>query len=186
MGIGAVAALPSADPGERGSPAGRRRHAVRGSGGFRRRRAANHRAGGARTKPGEPQRHSGLELRHGAVEIRRPDGEWDRQLPPTVRLRPIEVAEIAAPADAEPLHWRLLTTHDVGDADAAWQIVDWYQRRWVVAQGNSYRCPGGRTVSRRAMPARAVAAPESAPKTLANGRELPVRLYYARAGPHGE
>jgi hypothetical protein len=85
-------------------------------------------------EPGRPKRRAVLELRHGAVAIRRPDGEWDRHLPPTVRLRLIELQEIDPPADAEPLHWRLLTTHHVADAEAAWQIVGWYQRRWVIEQ----------------------------------------------------
>jgi hypothetical protein len=34
----------------------------------------------------------------------------------------------------EPLHWRLLTTHAIADAAGAWQIVEWYQRRWVIEQ----------------------------------------------------
>ena len=34
----------------------------------------------------------------------------------------------------EPLHWRLLTTHTIADAAAAWEIVGWYQRRWVIEQ----------------------------------------------------
>src|SRR4029077_19824074 len=38
------------------------------------------------------------------------------------------------PSDVEPLHWRLLTTHEIADAAAAWQIVGWYQLRWVIEQ----------------------------------------------------
>jgi hypothetical protein len=34
----------------------------------------------------------------------------------------------------EPLHWRPLTTHAIADAAAAWQIVGWYQLRWVIEQ----------------------------------------------------
>ena len=32
------------------------------------------------------------------------------------------------------MHWRLLTTHEVANADAAWQIVDWYKMRWTIEQ----------------------------------------------------
>lgn len=84
--------------------------------------------------PGQPERAAAVELRHGAVDICRPDGEWDRHLPRSVRLRLIEVRETEPPTDAEPLHWRLLTTHAIADAEAAWQIVGWYQRRWVIEQ----------------------------------------------------
>ena len=34
----------------------------------------------------------------------------------------------------EPLHWYLLTTHDVSDVASAWQIVNWYKKRWIIEQ----------------------------------------------------
>jgi hypothetical protein len=86
------------------------------------------------SEPGRSKRSALLELRHGEVEIRRPHGVWDRHLPAAVGLRLIEVQEIDPPADAEPLHWRLLTTHTIADAEAAWRIVGWYRLRWVVEQ----------------------------------------------------
>jgi Transposase DDE domain len=75
-----------------------------------------------------------LELRFGAVEICRPRDELDRSLPDTVRLRLIEVQEINTPKGAEPLHWRLLTTHGVADVTEAWRIIDWYKARWTIEQ----------------------------------------------------
>ncbi len=85
-------------------------------------------------EPMRPKRIAEVELRYGEVEIRRPRGEGDRSLPPAVRLRLVEVREVDPPAGVEPLHWRLLTTHTITDAAAAWQIVAWYQLRWVVEQ----------------------------------------------------
>ena len=38
------------------------------------------------------------------------------------------------PAGTEPLHWRLLTTHPVDNAEQAWRIVEWYKRRWLIEQ----------------------------------------------------
>jgi hypothetical protein len=73
-------------------------------------------------------------MRFGEVEIRRPRDEWDRSLPKTVRLRLVEVREVKPPDGVEPLHWRLLTTHDVADAEKAWEIVGWYQARWTIEQ----------------------------------------------------
>jgi hypothetical protein len=83
--------------------------------------------------PGKPKRTAVVELRHGEVEICRPRPEQDRSLPRTVRLRVVEASEIDPPADVEPLHWRLLTTHEIADA-AAWRIVGWYQLRRVIEQ----------------------------------------------------
>jgi len=84
--------------------------------------------------PAHPKRPAVVELRYGEVEICRPRDEGDVSLPPTVRLRLVEVREIDPPAEVEPLHWRLLTTHEIADAAAAWQIVGWYQLRWVIEQ----------------------------------------------------
>lgn len=84
--------------------------------------------------PGRPKRTATLELRYASVTICRPESEWDRSLPKTVTLRCIEVREIDAPPGVEPMLWRLLTTHEIADADAAWQIVGWYLLRWVIEQ----------------------------------------------------
>lgn len=84
--------------------------------------------------PGQSGRTAKLELRFGTVEVLRPQGEWDRSLARTVTLRAVEVREIDAPPDVEALHWRLLTTHVIADAAAAWCIVDWYRLRWTIEQ----------------------------------------------------
>jgi hypothetical protein len=85
-------------------------------------------------EPGQAKRTAEVELRYGEVEVCRPLHERDRNLPETIRLRLVEVREIDPPAGVEPLHWRLLTTHAIADAQAAWQIVDWYKQRWVIEQ----------------------------------------------------
>ena len=85
-------------------------------------------------EPGRSKRSAELELRFGEVEICRPRDEHDRSLPKTVRLRFVEVREPAPPEGEEPLHWRVLTTHAIADAAAAWQIIDWYKQRWVIEQ----------------------------------------------------
>lgn len=86
--------------------------------------------------PGRAKRIATVRLRHGEVDICRPRDahEHDRDLPESVRLRCIELREINPPVGAEPLLWRLLSTHAIADAQAAWRIVGWYQRRWVIEQ----------------------------------------------------
>jgi len=84
--------------------------------------------------PGQPGRTAVVELRYGTVAIRRPDHADDAGLPPSLSLRAVEVREIDPPGEAEALHWRLLTTHSIADAAAAWKIVGWYQQRWIIEQ----------------------------------------------------
>jgi hypothetical protein len=79
-------------------------------------------------------RSATLSLRFGAVELARPRNTVERGLPRSVPLSFIEVIEQNPPRGGEPVHWRLLTTHTVSDAAAAWQIVDWYRMRWTIEQ----------------------------------------------------
>ncbi len=81
-----------------------------------------------------PKRSAVVELRYGEVEICQPRGERDHSLPPTVWLRLVDVREVNPPEGVEPLHWRLLTTHEITDTAGAWQIVGWYQLRWIIEQ----------------------------------------------------
>jgi Transposase DDE domain len=79
-------------------------------------------------------RSTEVSLRFSKVEICRPNKPDAKGLPKTVPLSLVEVVELHPPAGVEPVHWRLLTTHEVGDVAAAWQIVDWYRLRWVIEQ----------------------------------------------------
>lgn len=81
-----------------------------------------------------PARTAKLALRFGSVTLRKPCGTLEKGLPKTVTLSLVEVVELDAPAGVEPLHWRLLTTHNVPDAASAWQIVAWYKKRWTIEQ----------------------------------------------------
>jgi hypothetical protein len=79
-------------------------------------------------------RMASLTLRFGNVELARPCRTPDRGLPTSVSVTFIEVIEHNPPRGAARVHWRLLTTHKVANADAAWQIVDWYKMRWTIEQ----------------------------------------------------
>lgn len=80
-----------------------------------------------------PGRKAKLALRFGRVTLKRPQAV-SPDLPKTVELTLIEVVERDPPAGAEPLHWHLLTTHTAHNAAAAWQIVGWYKKRWIIEQ----------------------------------------------------
>ena len=83
--------------------------------------------------PKESSRQAHLTLRFGPVVLQRPQGS-ERGLPKSISLNLVEVVELDPPAGVEPVHWRLLTTHDVDTAAAAWQIVAWYKARWTIEQ----------------------------------------------------
>jgi hypothetical protein len=83
------------------------------------------------SRPGRPAE---LELRFGAVSLARPQTRFLRHLPASLPLTLVEVREVNPETGTEPLHWRLLTTHLVSNAEDAWRIVDWYKRRWLIEQ----------------------------------------------------
>jgi hypothetical protein len=80
------------------------------------------------------ERNADLVLRAGTVRLSRPKEARDPLLPAQVTLTLIELTEPNPPEGAEPVVWRLLTTHAVTDAASAWRIVDWYRCRWIIEQ----------------------------------------------------
>jgi hypothetical protein len=87
-----------------------------------------------REREERPERVALLELRAGSVTLLRPQEDRAPGLPEQLTMTFIELDEPSPPAGAEPVTWRLLTTHAAPDAAAAWQLVDWYRRRWVIEQ----------------------------------------------------
>lgn len=86
-----------------------------------------------RARPGRPARTAKVELRFGEITIKRPRYCSDPAASPQLRLRLVEVREPDATVE-EPIHWRLVTTHDVTTAAQALQIVGWYRERWHIEQ----------------------------------------------------
>jgi hypothetical protein len=85
-------------------------------------------------RQGRPARSATLNLRFGKVILRRPKGSAYRHLPKSTSVTLVELIEARPPNNAPRLHWRLLTTHEVADAAAAWRIADWYKQRWTIEQ----------------------------------------------------
>jgi hypothetical protein len=85
-------------------------------------------------RAGRPERVAVLELRFATIELARPKTRFLRHLPASLPLTVVDVRELDAPAGTEPLHWRLLTSHPVANAQQAWCIPEWYKRRWLSEQ----------------------------------------------------
>ena len=73
-----------------------------------------------RARPGRPARTAMLVTRFGRVTLKRPANLARQEgLAETVEVSLVEVCEVDAPPGAEPILWRLLTTHGVEDAAMA-------------------------------------------------------------------
>lgn len=75
-----------------------------------------------------------LELKFSKVLILKPKQYYDKQAPKTVSLHVIDVTEKVSKGIKYPLHWRLLTSHEVTSVERAWELVDWYKKRWLIEQ----------------------------------------------------
>ena len=80
------------------------------------------------------ERKAWLKVRFGQVKIRRPEALKAFDYAESVTLYAVEVEEIAPPTGQKPIHWRLMTTHDVLSFEQALQIIEWYKWRWWIEQ----------------------------------------------------
>jgi hypothetical protein len=86
-------------------------------------------------RPGKRQaRQAHLAVRFGKVGICRPKSCSDPNAPREIELFAIEVRELNPPAGEAPIHWRLLTTHDVETVKQALTVIGWYRQRWHIEQ----------------------------------------------------
>jgi hypothetical protein len=83
---------------------------------------------------GRPARRAKLAARFGQVSLKRPGSTREAGLSRTVAVSLVEVVEPKPPPGAEPILWRLLTTHEVTDAAMAWRVIGWYRARWMIEQ----------------------------------------------------
>ncbi len=84
-------------------------------------------------RSGQPARTAEVEVRWGRVEITAPAVGCKKSWPP-VEMWVLWVHEPDPPAGVEPLDWMLLSNRPIADAQAAWQRVQWYCRRWVIEE----------------------------------------------------
>jgi hypothetical protein len=87
-----------------------------------------------RERADRPARTAHLALRFGSFMLKRPKNTLEKDLPTGLRVQAVEVVERHPPKGAEPIHWFLITTHKIDTLAAAWQIVEWYRRRWIIEQ----------------------------------------------------
>ena len=84
--------------------------------------------------PGDRGRVAEVSIRAGRVEIVRPVGQRAEGGPATLALGLVEIAEVAPPAGAKPICWRLLTTLPVGTLAEATEVARLYRLRWRIEQ----------------------------------------------------
>jgi len=84
--------------------------------------------------PGRKARVTELAVRFSRVVVCKPLHGAAPDLPPTIALTMVDVRETSKPEGGEPIHWRLLTTHEVTSLGEARRIIDLYRMRWAIEE----------------------------------------------------
>ena len=77
-----------------------------------------------------------LEVKFGKVVIKRPRSRNKAKLRKEMEVHVVEVKECSETVQPgePPIHWILLTSHEVSSISDAMQIVQWYRWRWIIEQ----------------------------------------------------
>jgi hypothetical protein len=84
--------------------------------------------------PGRKARVAELAVRFSRVVLCKPRHGAAPDLPATIALTMVDVRETSKPEDGKPIHWKLLTTHEVTSLGEARRIVDFYRLRWIIEE----------------------------------------------------
>jgi hypothetical protein len=84
--------------------------------------------------PWRKARVAELAVRFARVTVCKPMHGAARDLPATVTLTMVDVRETSKPKKGEPIHWQLLTTHEVATIGQTRRIIDLYRLRWTIEE----------------------------------------------------
>ena len=82
------------------------------------------------------ERIAHMQVRYCQVTLQRPDKLSGLETPAEITIYAIEAKETAwsVPEGEEPIHWRLLTTHQIESFSEAMECIRWYSLRWQLEQ----------------------------------------------------
>jgi len=82
--------------------------------------------------PARKARRTELAVRIAHIQLCKP--QHLTGLPDTITLTLVDLRETSKPEDGEPIHWRLLTTHEVTSLEGARRIIELYRLRWIIEE----------------------------------------------------
>lgn len=91
---------------------------------------SRHRRKGKKRKVVREKRTATLQVSAASVSLKTSPSKSA----PTVDVWVVRVWEPRPPRGQEPLEWFLLTNHNVSTFEDAWQVVQWYETRWVIEE----------------------------------------------------
>jgi hypothetical protein len=80
-------------------------------------------------------RQTQIEVKYTRVSLKKPHNRIiNKTIPHYVEVNVIEAKEVASnvPKGEKPIHWVLLTTHDITNIQDVFQTITWYGMRWQI------------------------------------------------------
>ena len=105
-----------------------------------------------RSRNKRPAREAHLEVRLGHIKVPRPRhvSPWVRELKvPPIAMNVVQVVEVNAPQDVTPIQWVLITSLPVETFNEAWDVITYYESRWLVEEYHKALKSGCRVESRQ-------------------------------------
>jgi hypothetical protein len=105
-----------------------------------------------RARPKQPAREAQLEVRVGRIKVPPPHhvSPWVRKLKqPPIAMNVVEVVEVNAPAGVTPIRWVLFTSLPVDTFEDAWEVITYYESRWLIEEYHKALKTGCRAESRQ-------------------------------------
>jgi hypothetical protein len=90
-----------------------------------------------RARPQQPARTAKLEVRVGSIHMPVPHHKspWVQEFnPEPILMNVVYVVEVDPPADVEPISWVLLTSLPAETFEHAWEVIEYYEARWLVEE----------------------------------------------------
>ncbi|MDP8268943.1 MAG: IS4 family transposase [Candidatus Tenebribacter davisii] len=90
-----------------------------------------------RSRPKQPARTAKVEVRYGVLEVPPPAHKSPyvkHVCKGPIRMWVIWAREVKAAEGVEPIEWVLLTSLPVNSFDDAWEVLGYYERRWLIEE----------------------------------------------------
>lgn len=105
-----------------------------------------------RARPGQAARTANLQVRHGALRVPPPAHRSpyvQRLNPDAIEMHVIQVVEMDAPKEVEPIEWIVLTSLPVKNFEQAWVVIGYYEKRWLIEEWHKALKTGCRVTQRQ-------------------------------------
>jgi hypothetical protein len=90
-----------------------------------------------RARPQQSARTANIEVRFGRLEVPPPKQQSPyvkRVCQTPIQMWVVWVREVNAPKGVDPIEWILLTSLPIASFDDAWQVITYYERRWLIEE----------------------------------------------------